>query len=73
MTFKIYLIKQIARPDSFVVEIGDSDIIADRNPGGKVPMDVIGYVVQFKQPNADWNDAEEREFQRSNWTVFLYM
>ncbi|KZS20919.1 neural cell adhesion molecule 1-B [Daphnia magna] len=61
-TFKI----KITHPDSFVLEIEDSDVVSDRgqDAAARNPMDVTGYVVQFKQPSLEWSRAQEKEFER---------
>ncbi|XP_057375021.1 neural cell adhesion molecule 1-B-like [Daphnia carinata] len=61
-TFKI----KITHPDSFVLEIEDSDVVSDRgqDAAARNPMDVTGYVVQYKQPSLEWSRAQEREFER---------
>lgn len=59
-------VEQATKADSFVLDIDESDVVSDRSQGdGHNPMDVTGYVVEFKHPHADWAVAETREFQRS--------
>lgn len=49
------------------MEIEDSDVVSDRgqDAAARNPMDVTGYVVQFKQPSLEWSRAQEKEFERS--------
>lgn len=52
--------------DSLVLEIEDSDLVSDRGQdAGRNPMDVTGYVVQFKQANVEWSGAQEKVLERS--------
>lgn len=57
---------QNTHTDSLVLEIEDSDVVSDRGQdAGRNPMDVTGYVVQFKQANVEWSGAQEKVFERS--------
>jgi hypothetical protein len=49
------------------LEIEESDVVSDRgqDAGARNPMDVTGYVVQFKQASQEWSRAQEKEFERS--------
>jgi hypothetical protein len=49
------------------LEIEESDVVSDRgqDAGVRNPMDVTGYVVQFKQASQEWSRAQEKEFERS--------
>ena len=63
------------RQNSFELEIEDSDVVSDRGQDGhRIPMDVTGYLVQFKKSDAPgWEMAQEREFERSKSFFFSYI
>ena len=54
------------------MEIEDSDVVSDRgqDASARNPMDVTGYVVQFKQASQEWSRVQEKEFERSKSPLF---